>query len=149
MTEDPLWTPSLGIYIFQCGTCGTTLYQADLELCSTKEEGDLCPSCLSLMRREDVFENDLLVPLSVGRELGFCECGDYTRLDALMLLYLQTVQTGLWGEKADHDTMMLLAYLADQIGWTDHGHALPAAWLTEKGKKVLLNLEKICSSRLA
>lgn len=78
----------------------------------------------------------------VAHELGWCACGDTERVDALMLAYLSVAaqEPILDAEIDNDDAFMLIAYLADFLGWTDHGTSIHGAWLTDDGKEALDNL---------
>lgn len=43
---------------------------------------------------------------------------------------------------ADSNVGMFCAYLADSVGWTEHGGSVGGAWLSESGKAWLLDAEK-------
>lgn len=36
---------------------------------------------------------------------------------------------------------MLMAYMADHFGWTEHGTSVNGAWITEKGRQTLAGLK--------
>ncbi len=73
----------------------------------------------------------------VNAELGWCGCGTGDRVDEMMLAYLG--QSGPVLHFGD-DAGMLVAYMADALGWTEHGGSIGGAWLTEDGEQALANL---------
>lgn len=81
----------------------------------------------------------------VNTEVGWCGCGDPSEVDAMMLAYLRARShpefpkppTRFVGKQAE----MLLAYVADRLGWTEHGTSIGGAWLSDDGIEALKNLE--------
>jgi hypothetical protein len=43
-------------------------------------------------------------------------------------------------EGVSKDAEVLLAYIADALGWTEHGGGVCGAWLSESGRTALANL---------
>lgn len=99
------------------------------------------------------------VRASVNDELKWCGCGDGDRVDELMLDYLTWKETyWTWVRSQDErvridwtqtpdcplaeDVQILLAYIADAAGWTEHGGSVFGAWLTDDGDEALANLRK-------
>lgn len=85
-------------------------------------------------------------PPSVPTELGWCGCGEPERVDEMMLAYLQS-RVGEDYPKPDPvgvspDAVPLLAYMADALGWTEHGGSVGGAWLTDNGYVAIGNLTK-------
>ncbi len=99
-----------------------------------------CEACALLGEERLVFVLDCLVLT----EMGWCACGSTKEVDRMMLAYL-TARVG-WGfpkpgaEGVTEDAEMLLAYMADSLGWTEHGSNVGGAWLTEDGTEALTNL---------
>lgn len=76
----------------------------------------------------------------VSHELGWCGCGSLEAVDRMMLDYLTTE-----GEPdailiTRNGTDLLLAYIADDLGWTEHGGTVTACWLTDDGREAIANL---------
>lgn len=88
----------------------------------------------------------------VAWKAGFCGCGEHEALDRWMLAYLdQRAQDHLLGpdiEGLDAKTVVLLAFLADKLGWTEHGTSMRFAWLTDEGVKArdLLRAEQAATA---
>jgi len=96
---------------------------------------------------------------TVARQLGWCRCGDNDRMDELMLTYLDWLERhwvwlhaqprnpSEWGKDdpesgLDQDVFWMLAYIADEQGWTEHGSSVVGAWITDDGKEALANLRR-------
>lgn len=96
--------------------------------------GGDCPRCAEKEARvrEEFFDGEI-----VAKELGWCGCGELARVDALMLGYLTSGDPVL---QVNGDAGLLLAYIADDRGWTDHGGSIHSAWLTDSGRELLANL---------
>lgn len=81
---------------------------------------------------------------TVNAELGWCPCDQPWRVEAMMLAYLQSRTDENWPKPApadvSEDAGLLLAYMADQLGWTTHGGTVGGAWLTDDGREALANL---------
>lgn len=94
----------------------------------------------------------------VCSELGWCGCGGPEDIDQAMLAYLRTL-THPAGFSTDRSAIaravtddepedgsdgatlrLLLAYMADDLGWSEHGGSVYGAWLTDDGKQALDNL---------
>jgi hypothetical protein len=97
--------------------------------------------------------------------LGWCGCGDQDRLVELLVSYLGalTLRDGastlpdaerraLWDESyrrvdaLGSDVAMLLGWACDRAGWTEHGSSIGGAWLTDKGRRTLTELEAALST---
>lgn len=85
---------------------------------------------------------------SVASEAGWCGCGDPEQVDTLMLRYLAALPK--WeheeGDGLSDDVRLLLSYVADDIGWTEHGTSVYGCWLTDDGKEALSNLRELLSA---
>lgn len=77
-------------------------------------------------------------------DFPWCGCGEPERVAEAMLSYLTPTDP-------EHPTILivddsldrlLLAYMADGEGWTEHGSTVRAAWLTEAGKQVVAALQR-------
>ncbi len=81
---------------------------------------------------------------SVAERVDFCRCGDNEMVDRLMLAYLTsgTPEHPILLH-VDGDAGMLIAYIADAAGWTEHGTSVNYTWLTEEGKAFLPKLRKL------
>lgn len=75
----------------------------------------------------------------------FCGCGDPIAVQEMMLSYLESLDgewidrkkaEKRWGEWA----YLLLGYMADSLGWTEHGGSVEGAWLTDLGRMNLAAL---------
>jgi hypothetical protein len=82
----------------------------------------------------------------VAAELGWCACGNPEDVDAAMLAYLRSRAVPDWPKPdpdgVSVDAAMLLAYIADSLGWTEHGSFVGAAWLSDEGREALRNLAR-------
>lgn len=90
---------------------------------------------------------------------NFCGCGSPEVVEDAVLAYLEGVVD--LDEEANVDVSLqerearcggdvaylLLAYLADQQGWTDHGSSVYGAWITDKGRQTKLALERAKQTR--
>ena len=67
-------------------------------------------------------------------ELGWCGCGDPDGIDEMMLDYLTSASPEHPDVlRADTPVRLLMAYVADQLEWTEHGTSIGGAWLTKEG----------------
>lgn len=147
-----------------CGACPGETRTTNLTLHFVK--GD--PSCVQArfhgMETEPNYrggEDFVVARATVARQMGWCRCGDNERVDALMLAYLdslerywawvharegRTITKEEWKTSPesdlDRDVYWLMAYIADELDWTEHGSSVVGAWLTEDGKEALANLRK-------
>lgn len=84
-------------------------------------------------------KNELVVS-----ELGWCSCDRPQEVDRMMLSYLTARSADGWPkphpEAVSDDAETLLAYIADDLGWTEHGSTVGGAWLTTDGTEAMLNL---------
>ena len=91
----------------------------------------------------------------VAIEVGWCGCGDTDRVNELMLDYLDALALEDFDARyaaikaMAPDVVMLLAYAAAAAGWTEHGTALPIAWLTEDGEAALPRLRRVVAPIVA
>lgn len=106
---------------------------------------DGCAHCLDMVRNPDDCS-----PLDhsgmVAAEAGWCGCGALERVDRMMLAYLSQDDTILRDdhvEEVSDDASVLLAYIADSLGWTEHGGGVGGSWLTDDGKEALANLRHL------
>lgn len=86
----------------------------------------------------------------VSTELGWCACGNPEKVDRMMLTYLEWAEARFddqsnvtWDTALDNvsdDAKFLLAYIADDLDWTEHGGSVGGAWLTDDGKQAMANL---------
>ncbi len=72
----------------------------------------------------------------------WCVCGEPDRVAEAMLRYLTPEPGKTIVVVGDDLESLLLAYMADGAGWTEHGGTVRAAWLTEKGKAARAALGK-------
>lgn len=80
----------------------------------------------------DEFENKIM------ESLGFCCCGQPSFIISQIYDYLK---------KREHpidtpDEELLLAYVCDKAGLTEHGGSVYAAWTSKKGKELLKEMEE-------
>ncbi|HYF46707.1 MAG TPA: hypothetical protein VD926_10895 [Acidimicrobiales bacterium] len=82
----------------------------------------------------------------VCTELGWCTCGNPEDVDRMMLAYLTARSYDDFpkprAEGVSEDAEMLLAYIADALGWTEHGGSVGGAWLTDDGREAMANLAR-------
>lgn len=81
----------------------------------------------------------------VATELGWCACGSTDRIDELVYRYLAWVALPMESrprrdEQLTADLGLLLAYVCDDLGWTEHGTSINGEWLTDDGHTALANL---------
>jgi len=135
----------LGEFIVRCGQCNATIYQKDMRYYADRP--DPCTFCQRVLAGED----DTFGLPSVANEMGWCGCGDHDALDRMMTTYLESRASEVWPkpalEEVSADATLLLAYLADQQGWTEHGTSIRGAWLTDDGKEVLGFLQAMREQR--
>jgi hypothetical protein len=85
-------------------------------------------------------------------DLKFCACGDPERIVELIRNYLSYVDEIMgadthgsdwatwWKARREHweldddDLYLVIAYIADALGFTEHGGSIYGAWLTDKGR---------------
>lgn len=134
-------------FVFGCGECPTE-FVVDPTL-AFSVEGPGCPSCGDWRTS---WAEDGIVPDGephdglVATALGWCGCGNPEAVDEAMLAYLDWAASGGTGElPPDLDgslLLLVLAYLAGAQDWTEHGSALPYAWLTGAGRAARDNLRR-------
>lgn len=86
----------------------------------------------------DVVREELNSFLDAGLLSHWCGCGMPEEIDKAMLTYLSS-GTHPYPNilKINNTTDLFCAYIADSLGWTEHGGSVYGAWLTEEGKKIL------------
>ena len=124
------------------------------------------PTSIRCANCQDPAEASADDDITVNAELGWCECGMPSRIDDLMEEFLAGVERRWAQEDAadaagshhatrytdgtittfpygmNEDVAYLLAYLADTLGWTEHGGSVGGEWLTHDGKEALANLRR-------
>lgn len=75
-------------------------------------------------------------PPNVTTEAGWCGCGEPEIVDRLMLDYLEVAAV----HGALPERLVMSAYLAAELDWTEHGGSIYGAWLTDDGTAVLQEL---------
>lgn len=87
---------------------------------------------------------------------GFCGCGEPWVNLKNVCSYLSLVQVSrqisyeeidkvcenLWG-KSGRDLFLILAYVCDKAGLTEHGSSVNRSWLNEKGEMILHDLKNM------
>lgn len=125
-----------------CPECGANLYVRNA---AVVREGGPCDNCRTFGTAEDdgPAGGDVKESL-VSHELGWCGCGNPEDVDRMMLAYLTARAEEDWpkprAEGVSDDAEMLLAYIADELEWTEHGGSVGGAWLTDDGKEAMRNL---------
>lgn len=120
-----------------CGTCGGNAWVKNAAVVRDKT----CEQCEQAGLAGD--DSTGVLDSLVSTELGWCGCGSPDRVDEMMLAYLRwvAVEECPRAESGVHeDAVLLLAYIADKLGWTEHGGSVLSAWLTEDGKQAMANL---------
>lgn len=120
-----------------CGSCGGNRWVRNAEIHFDKE----CEQCHGDGTIDD--GRPYVLDSLVTTELGWCGCGDPEAVDKVMLAYLRSRAAEDWPdpEGVSDDAVLLLAYIADALRWTEHGSSVGGAWLTDDGRKALANLE--------
>jgi hypothetical protein len=151
-TEHGTWQFGCGAPLADGSRCPNAWYLKNQVLvCPSTER---CDNCKDFGPGDPMDLDDINVPA----ELGWCGCGHPDLVDDLMLAFLTGVETR-WAvchaAPAGHDcgtnevtfpygmnydVATLLAYIADEIGWTEHGGAVGGEWLTPDGEETLANL---------
>lgn len=121
-----------------CPHCGAALYVRNA---AVVREGATCDNCRGWEADDDIGDvNEALV----STELGWCGCGSPEEVDRMMLAYLEARAEEDWPkphpEGVSEDAEQLLSYIADALGWTEHGGSVGGAWLTDDGKTARANL---------
>lgn len=131
-------------FVGGCGTCKTWYLVKNAALERQAGATDGCPKCLDYPWVEDGW---------VVRELGWCACGNPEMVDEWMVLYLTSGDDTLLDTDAtqiltvDSDVDYLMAHLADELKWTEHGGSVYGAWLTPAGEQARLNLMRAYAER--
>ena len=154
-------------FLFGCG-CGC-LFNVKNVAWQVQMQSDVvpCTDCQMLIDNpiaESPFFDD---SPSVAGELGWCGCGQPRNINEVMLTYLSGLRERgrvlasecrgllvieLLGTVSnaprfpfgmDEDLALTYAYIADDLGWTDHGGNIQDAWLTDDGEIALTNLETL------
>ena len=135
-TPDKLWGgyPDRGRWIETCG-CGRETRVKDYTYVFSGGDG----TCTA------THPHDPDDGPTVAAELGWCGCGSHEDIDAWMLAYLRSRAGDEWPkpvpEGVSEDATTLLAYMADDLGWTEHGGSIYGAWLTDEGRLVIQRME--------
>lgn len=113
--------------------CGNVITVVNASYVGSEGPCDMCRAIFD--GTDDVYEPTGMV----NRHLGWCQCGNPELTDQFMVDYLST-------GGADRvlnpigPVHTLMAYIADDLGWTEHGDSVRAAWLTDNGREALANL---------
>ena len=85
----------------------------------------------------------------IMHRLDFCGCGEPGRVVKCMREYLNAVAIDDFDDRGDRisdmlhdDAYLIMAYICDQHGLTDHGTSILGAWITRKGEEWLDLLNK-------
>lgn len=122
-----------------CFACGGNSFVRNAKI----EHDKTCESCTKdgTEKGHPCYVLDQLVVT----ELGWCGCGNPEEVDRIMLAYLESRSGDTWPKPKpkdlSSDTILLLTYLADDLGWTEHGSSIASSWLTDDGKEALVNLK--------
>ena len=139
MTENR--NSALGTWVSGCPVCGSEVFVKNAALRQTKT----CPNCVEFLA--DVLSRDE----AVAAELGWCLCNRPEEVNRMMLAYLEARSIEDWPkphpEGVSEDAETLLAYIADQLGWTEHGGSVGGAWLTADGREALDNLRRYAAEQ--
>lgn len=124
-----------------CGYCDTAWYVRNAEVVRVGALCDRCPE-----PNKDIDDVDGLVTT----ELGWCGCGNPEDVDEMMLRFLDSFtrrddtnyEHCILPDENDpwRHAWMLLAYIADDLHWTEHGGSIYGSWLTENGVRARENL---------
>ena len=74
--------------------------------------------------------------------LGHCGCGDDTDILIYVRDFLKKLDKQEWGDYEDIPYMFLCGW-SDKEGYSEHGTTARCSWLTEKGKELLNDLNKV------
>lgn len=77
---------------------------------------------------------------SLNDELGWCACGNPEMVESAMLEYLEAVSERRSPVGMSRE-MLIMAYIADDLGWTEHGGGVYGAWLDSDGIEALQILQ--------
>jgi hypothetical protein len=104
-----------------------------------------CADCADFGTLADTQGTEYLDEL-VSTELGWCGCGQPWKVDDMMVAYLTARARPEFPKPRpdgmSEDTETLLSYIADDLGWTEHGGSVEGAWLSDDGKTALANLQE-------
>lgn len=118
--------------------CGANFYVKNAAI--VRDGGaEPCESCdwlLLCARNPDLNAGVSAIDCLVSTELGWCGCGDPAAVDTQMMTYLDEANR----YTLEDGERRLLAYIADDLGWTEHGTSIDYPWLTDAGKEALANL---------
>ena len=161
-----------GTWLMGCGTCPSETRTRNLRVFEwhLPEEDDVVAACPQIdihgvmdgLRVGSYFSDQERpkVRASVNDELEFCGCGDSDAVDELFKLYFDWLERHWdwihaqprvpagWDMSSQPEKglsegeFILIAYLCDKEGWTEHGSSVFGAWLTDDGKEVVENLAK-------
>jgi hypothetical protein len=130
-------------WCYGCGSCGRDIVlRADLIIESRSKESakDPCDDCQETIQTGIDFNEDNLVLTAVNRLMGFCPCGEPELITTAVMRYMASPKPIVYGEPF-HDLgemgFQLIAYIANAIGWTEHGGAVTASWPTDMGYEAL------------
>ena len=122
-------------FVSQC-RCGATIHAVNAKFVA---DGPTCNHCQQVLDGTDaVYEPAGMVVC----HMDWCSCGTPEVIDEAMVAYLDSDDDGILRSAPDAETM-LLAYIADHLGWTAHGGSIHGAWLTDDGREALANLKAL------
>lgn len=133
-----------GTWVAGCPQCDGEVFVKDAAIIQTKT----CDNCRDFLTGHDPVVD---VHEVVGTELEWCGCDRPEEVDRMMLAYLEARAVEDFPkphpEGVSEDAETLLAYIADQLGWTEHGGSVGGAWLSPAGETALNNLRRYASEQ--
>lgn len=121
-------------FVMGCG-CGCTIIVRNAGFVATDRPP--CEHCQPVL---DGTDDQIIRTEMVSRHLGWCGCGNPEDIDLAMLAYLDSGTPDILALPEGLAELML-AYIADDLGWTEHGGSVYGAWLTDDGREALTNLK--------
>lgn len=124
-----------GGFVWGCSTCGAVARVLNAKIVRIGGSDDCQCSGWPLDINDDGSPADGMVCM----EMGWCGCGNPEDVDRWMVAFLTSGTANSPTITSPLDTV--LAYMADGLGWTEHGGGIGGSWLTDDGLEALANLQ--------
>ena len=146
------------VWVLGCGQCGRDIVlKADLSVDLRIPAEPWAPitetPCAGCLKAQETGDMELggdrnLIEEAVSTLMGWCGCGSPEDVTELVMRFLElSVHWDVEGAQetrdkrealcGGHAQLYLVAYVADALGWTEHGGSVGGEWLTDTGEAAL------------